>query len=194
MGRPRIRLIFVQAALRRVSHDKMLLLSSALRASMEMRKSGAGRYVLALLAAAAALGLGVSLAPLLGEAGRYHTLWAAVAAVVFSAWYCGLSPSIVTALSSAAGTWFLFFTPHKFLALPGRADLFGLLAFLLVSGLIIALGEANRRGQFARLHQAHVLDAANDAIIELNPAEDTIKHWNQGSSTVGPERKPLVRT
>jgi len=148
---------------------------------METQRSGVSRYVLALLAAVAALASGELFTLLFGDAARYHTLWFAAAAVVFSAWCCGFSPSITTALSAAAGIWFLFLTPHQFSASLSRTDLFGLIGFLFASGCIVALGEANRRGQFARLHQAHVLNAANDAIIELNPADDTIKYWNQGA-------------
>jgi PAS domain S-box-containing protein len=132
----------------------------------------------ALLATAVALGVGELLGPPLGNTSRYLTL---CAAVIFSAWWCGLSPSVLTAVSGALGVWFLFLSPYKFFAAPSRDDAFGLFGFLLVSGLIVALGEANRRGQFARLHQAHVIDAANDAIIELDPADDTIKYWNQGA-------------
>jgi PAS domain S-box-containing protein len=148
--------------------------------SMEMRKSTVSRYILASLATVAALALGGFLEPLLGEAGRYQALWAAIAAVVFSAWWCGLSPSILTALSSAVG-WVLFLSPHKFWAMPSGADVFGLFAFLLVSACVVALGEANRRGQFSRVRQAQVLDAANDAIIELDPEDDTVKYWNLGA-------------
>ena len=148
---------------------------------MEMRKSTVSRYILALLAAVAALGLGELLFPLLGNASGHQTLWVALAAVVFSAWFCGFGPCILTALSSAVGAWYLFLTPHSFSVAPSRADVFGLLAFLAVSGLIVALGEGNRREQFARLRQAQVLDAANDAIIELNPEDDTVKYWNLGA-------------
>jgi PAS domain S-box-containing protein len=148
---------------------------------MEMRKSGVSRYVLALLASVAALTLGELFTLLLGDATRYHTLWLAAAAVAFSAWCCGFSPSIVTALSAAVGIWLLASTPHQFSAIPSRTDVIDLIGFLLVSGLIVALGETNRRAQFARLHQAHVLNAANDAIIELDPADETIKYWSQGA-------------
>src|SRR5690349_7065012 len=123
---------------------------------MEMRKSTAGRYILASLATVAALALGELLAPHLADASRYHTLWAAVTAVVFSAWFCGFGPSILTAVSSAVGSWFLFLWPHRSLGAPSGADLFGFFGFLVVSGLIVKLGEANRRGQFARVHQAQV--------------------------------------
>jgi PAS domain S-box-containing protein len=148
---------------------------------MEMRKSGVFRYVAALLAIAVALALGELLLPLVGEASGAHILWVTIAAVVFSSWCCGLTPSIIAALSAAAGAWFLFLTPHQFLATPKPADVLQLFTFLIVSGCVVALGEANRRAQSAGVHQAHVLDAANDAIIELNPADDTVRYWNQGA-------------
>jgi PAS domain S-box-containing protein len=136
---------------------------------------------MALSAAMAALALGRFLTPLLGSTSPYPTLWVAVAAVGFSAWCCGLAPSVLAAISGALGAWFLFVRPFGSLTPPSRADVFELLAFLLVSSIIVALGNANRRGHFARIHQARVLDAANDAIIELNPADNTIKYWNQGA-------------
>lgn len=67
-------------------------------------KNGAARrYGLAIFAAVLALLLRQLLTPFLGESNPYHTVWAAV---VFSAWYCGLGPSIVTALLSAIGVWY----------------------------------------------------------------------------------------
>lgn len=145
---------------------------------MEMPRSGVGRYAMALLAATAALAAGYFLQSFLGSASWSAPLWAAI---VFSAWFCGLAPSILAVLCGAAGVWYLFLTPHRFLATPSPAGLFQLAEFLLASGFILALGEANRRGKFALVHRAHVLDAANDAIIELNPADDTIRYWNRGA-------------
>lgn len=145
---------------------------------MKTPKSGVGRYTVALLATAMALALAASLRPLLGDVSPYLPLYVAV---VFSAWYCGLTPSIVTTISGALGVWFLIPLPHPAFGLPNRSGVFGVLSFLIVSGFIVALGEVNRRAQFARVHQANVLDAANDAIIELDPADDTVKYWNHGA-------------
>jgi len=145
---------------------------------MEMPRSGVGRYLMALLATAAALVVGYLLPPVLGPGRWSPALWAAV---VFSASCCGLAPSIVAALSGAAGVWYLFLTPHQLFGTLNGTELFRLAGFLLASALIAALGEANRRAQFALVHRAHVLDAANDAIIELNPADDTIRYWNRGA-------------
>ena len=146
-----------------------------------MRKpvSYTARYSSALLAVAAALGLRWFLAPLLGNTNPYHTVWAAV---VVSAWYCGLGPSIVSALAGALGVWYLFLPPSLSFAVQNRADVLGVVGFLFLSGFIVALGELNRRAQSAQIHHARLLDLANDAIIELDMAGDTIKYWNQGAA------------
>src|ERR1700752_5373760 len=110
-------------------------------------RSSAFRYALAALAALAALFLRDLLTPLLGNHNNYHTVWLAV---VFSAWYCGLGPSIVTTLVGAVGVWYWFLVPPQSFAIRERADVYGMLGFLVFSGTIIALGESNRRGFAAR--------------------------------------------
>ena len=132
---------------------------------MRSLKSNVARYAVALLATAIALLLRSLLAPLLGYTNPYHTVWAAVA---FSAWYCGLGPSIISVILGAMGVAFFFLAPYYSLAVQDPADRFGLVGFLLLSGVIVALGEVNRRAQSVRFRQARLLDLANDAIIELN--------------------------
>lgn len=152
--------------------------------------SGAGkhgsarRYGLAILAAILALVLRQLLEPFLGNSNPYHTVWAAV---VFAAWYCGLWPSVVTTLLSWAGIWYWFLTPvHGFTLDEPKTQVFGMIGFLLFSGLIIALGESNRRALARRewaedqLQQAHdelerkvcertaELDVANNSLRELS--------------------------
>ena len=146
-----------------------------------MQKSGISRYILALLATAAVLALNQLLFPFWGTAGAFNALWFAIAAVVFAAWRCGLAPSILAAVSCAAGAWFLFLSPRRNVASSALMDAGAILVFLLVSGAIVAFGEAYRRSRSARLHQAQVLDAAIDAIIERNPEDDTVKYWNLGA-------------
>jgi len=116
-----------------------------------MRNTGpAFRYALAILAAIAALLVRGLLTPLLGITNPYHTVWLAV---VFSAWYCGLGPSILTTILGTVGVWFWFLpSPHSWIS-RDRADLYGMLGFVVFSSAIIALGEANRRG-FAARYQA----------------------------------------
>jgi PAS domain S-box-containing protein len=124
------------------------------------------------------LALRWAFAPLLRDTVPYFTVWSAVA---FSAWYCGLGPSILTAISSALGVWFYFLPPYHSFAIVSASDAFSIIGFLLLSGVIVGLGEVNRRAQSARFHQANLLDLANDAIIELDAGDDTIKYWNRGA-------------
>jgi len=101
------------------------------------------RYAIASAAAIGALLLRQLIFPLLGANNPYHTVWAAV---VFSAWCCGLGPSVVTALLSVAGVWYWFLPPFGSFALDDpKAAITGMLGFLVFSAFIIALGETNRR-------------------------------------------------
>src|ERR1700722_2276922 len=103
----------------------------------------ARRYGLATLAAIVALALRGLLLPLLGENNPYHTMWAAV---VIAAWYWGIGPSILTTLIGVVGVWYWFLPPYYSFALKdSKAAISGIVGFLFFSGLIIALGESNRR-------------------------------------------------
>jgi signal transduction histidine kinase len=108
-------------------------------------KSLAARYGLAILASVVAILLRQILSPLLGTYNPYHTFWAAV---VFCAWYCGVGPSVVTVLLDLLGAWYWFLPPAGSFALQDpKADIYGMLGFVIFSGFIIALGEANRRSK-----------------------------------------------
>jgi PAS domain-containing protein len=122
------------------------------------KESTAARYFIALLAAAVALALRDMLSPLLGATNPYHTVWAAV---VFSAWYCGVGPSVATTLVSALGVWFWFIPRLGLNDL--RVQFFGMVGFLALSAFIIALGEANRRSKArAEKNAAERLHAEQD--------------------------------
>ena len=113
------------------------------RSNSSTGRHSARRYGLAILAAITALLLRRLLIPLLGESNPYHTVWAAV---VFSAWYCGLGPSIATTLISMVGVWYWFLPPyHSFTLDDPKTAISGMVGFLFFSGMIIALGESNRR-------------------------------------------------
>src|ERR1700680_5323395 len=94
----------------------------------------ARRYLLAFVAAVAALLLRFILSPWLGTDNHYLTAWAAI---VVSAWYCGIGPSIVCTLISALGVWY-FFLPyfHTFALQNPKTE---------ISGMVLFLGLSDRK-------------------------------------------------
>ncbi len=106
-------------------------------------KSTFNRYAAGALAALLVLGVRQLLAPVLGTELLYTALWPAV---VFSSWYCGAGPAVVTVVVGIAGVWY-WFEPH----LHGielqhsSTEITSLTGFLVVSALVIVMGESNRR-------------------------------------------------
>jgi signal transduction histidine kinase len=138
------------------------------------------RYTAAIIVAGLAILLRYVLNPLLGEKNPYHTLWAAV---VFSAWFCGLGPSILTAVLGLAGVWYWFIDPSGSLKVLDAAAAAGMVGFVLFAGLIIAMGEANRRAARERqkieaaLRAAHeeLEDRVRDRTYELSQATQGLR-------------------
>jgi K+-sensing histidine kinase KdpD len=88
------------------------------------------RYGLATLAAIVALWLRQLLSPLFRESNPYHTIWSAV---VFSAWYCGLGPSMLTASIGLVGVWYWFLPPYNSFNLEDpKTEIPGMLGFLIL--------------------------------------------------------------
>src|SRR3984885_9856240 len=158
------------------------------------------RYGLAVLATIVALLLREALTPLLGENNPYHTVWAAV---VFSAWYCGLGPSVVTTVLSLVGVWYWFLPPtHSFALENPETAISGMVGFLFFSGFIIALGEANRRS-FAKSQWAEEqLRAAHDGLekkveertADLNLANESLRELSSRLQQMrDEERRQIAR-
>src|SRR6202167_5753690 len=113
----------------------------------DMRKTipDARDYLLGVITALIALLLRHLLSPLLGMENPYLTAWAAV---VFSAWYCGIGPSVVCLVISIVGIWYWFLPVfHSFRFQDPKGEISGMVLFSLLSGLIVALGEANRQSK-----------------------------------------------
>jgi PAS domain S-box-containing protein len=176
---------------------------------MPKTKPDVGRYLLAALAAVAALLIRKLLNPLLGTQNPYHTAWLAI---VFTAWYCGIGPSIVAIAIALTGIWYWFIPPDNSFALKDQHEIFGMAGFLVFSAVIVALGDSTRRivvkqeeaeEEVMKAHRelegrvkertleleqktaevvekATLLDLANDAIF-VKTASGKISYWNQGA-------------
>lgn len=121
------------------------------------------RYTLAVLFAVAALFLRELLIPLLGHENPYHTIWIAVMA---SAWYCGIGPSAVATSIGFFGVWYYFLPPYNTFLQPDRTEVFGLLGYLALSAVIIAIGEDNRRTLAKRQRAEDELRASDTKLRE----------------------------
>ncbi len=167
----------------------------------------ARRYGVAILASLVALLVREMLSPLLGEGNPYHTVWLAV---VFSAWYCGVGPSVVGTLVSVAGIWYLFLPPfHSFALQNPEVEISGMIGFLVFSGFIIALGEANRRSKARserevaerkqiedelRRTQAQLESRVQERTAELNTAYQSLRQLSaQLLHSQDEERRRLAR-
>ena len=114
-------------------------------AHFRQEKSWVRRYLVAILAALAGLFFRRILSPWLGEDNPYHTAWVAT---VFSAWTCGVGPSVVSTLISLLGVWYWFLPLSNSFAIQNtRTEISGMVGYVIFSGFIIALGEANRRSK-----------------------------------------------
>jgi signal transduction histidine kinase len=132
-----------------------------------------GRYAVALLAAVLALLARLALGPLLGDYLPYVTLFPAV---VFSGWFCGVGPSIVSVIFALVVSQYLFIPPIHSLRIAGAGQMVGLLAFLLVASVLVALAEAGRRiNQTLRTAQGELEDRVKQRTAELDKANRSLR-------------------
>ncbi len=167
----------------------------------------ARRYVVAILAALVALVVREMLSPFFRDHNPYHTVWLAV---VFSAWYCGVGPSIVGTLLSVVGVWYFFLPPfHSFALKNPEVEISGIIGFMVFSSFIIALGEANRRSKARserevaerkqiedelRRTQAQLESRVQERTAELNSAYQSLRQLSaQLLQSQDEERRRLAR-
>ena len=118
-------------------------------------------YGLAVVAAVAALLFRDVLGVAFGTHYPYHTAWLAV---IFAAWYCGVGPSILAIAIDALGIWYWFLPPNDSFSGKNHIEYFGMIGFLAFSGIVVALGESNRRLLIRRELAESALHEANEAL------------------------------
>jgi signal transduction histidine kinase len=105
----------------------------------------------------------------------FITLFAALA---FSAWFCGIGPSVLSLVVAILGVRYWLIHPNHSFAIPDLAQSLGIVIFVLSSSLIVVFGEINRREKEririiqenleARVRkQATELDNANQHVRDL---------------------------
>lgn len=105
-------------------------------------KSFVERYAVALGATAVALACRVAFDSIIGDYAPFLIIFPAV---IFSAWYCGLGPSIASVVIASLGEMHLLLEPHRTLAISRSAEMVGAAVYLGTATFIVILAEKNRR-------------------------------------------------
>ena len=102
------------------------------------------RYTVAIVAGVLAVVLRGVLDPLLGHVAFFVTVYIAV---TFASIVCGLGAAILSAAIGFVGVLYWFVDPRYSLSVSRQSEIHSITGFFLVSAVLIALGEANRRKQ-----------------------------------------------
>lgn len=131
------------------------------------------QYAFALLAVASALLIRGALHRELGISAPYVTLLPAVA---FTAWYCGVGPSVMAIVLAIAGAKYWFIPPIHSFSLPPAAHWIGMLLFLLACGFIVLMGERRRaENEALRRAQGALEDRVRERTVELDKANQSLR-------------------
>jgi len=134
------------------------------------------RFAVGLAVGISAILLRALLDPVLGHVAFYVTVYMAV---TFCALLCGLGPAILAAMVGFLGILYWFIDPRNSLLISRQSEIHGMIGFLLVAAVLIALGDANRRKQL-RLNDTVVAlkreaQVREDAEQELRNAHDQLE-------------------
>jgi len=114
-----------------------------------------------------------ALSPFVGDYVPFITLFPAV---IFAAWFCGFGPSILSVVVALLGARFWFVPPVHSFSVPDTPQSVGILAFLLASALIVAMGEMNRRNdEVLRGAQKELETRVEQRTAELDKANQGLR-------------------
>jgi signal transduction histidine kinase len=130
------------------------------------------RYAAALAATAMALVVRRALHPFLGDSLPYVTLFPAVA---FSAWMCGVGPSLFAILAGLAAARFWFLEPEHVLSVWSMPQAIGAAVFVAACALMVAFGEMVRRdNEMLRSAQGDLEEMVKQRTVELDAANQSL--------------------
>ena len=134
------------------------------------------RYAVAVIAAVLAVLLRWVLDPVLGHVAFYVTIYIAV---TYCAVVCGFAPAIVSGLLGFMGVFYWFVDPRQSVFPIHTSEIQGVVGCFLVSGVMIALGQANRSKQLRLNNTVQALTTEayerQHAEAELRKAHDELE-------------------
>jgi signal transduction histidine kinase len=131
------------------------------------------RYSFAIAGVVTALLLSSALHPWVSDRATYVLLFPAIA---FSAWYCGIVPSMVATVLALAGAMYGPITSVHSFPIPTRAELFLILAFLFSSIMVTAMAESRRRyNETLRKAQGELEACVQERTADLDSANRNLR-------------------
>src|ERR1700730_7247761 len=131
------------------------------------------RYALAVVAVVIALLLSTVLNAWAGDRLVYILILPAIA---FSAWYCGIGPSLVATVLALVGAMYGPITSVHSFSVPTLAELFLILAFLFSSAVVMVMAESRRlQNEVLRKAQGELEARVQERTADLDSANDNLR-------------------
>ena len=131
------------------------------------------RYVISLIGIALALALGGAWSSLLGGSMPYVLILPAMA---FSAWYCGLGPSLASSALAVATLKYFLITPGHALRIQTARQGLDVAALVAMIGSVLLLGEIRRRElNLLRRSRTSLEERVQERTAELDTANQSLR-------------------
>jgi signal transduction histidine kinase len=128
------------------------------------------------LATALSLAVRTVLDPILGNYGLYLAIFPAV---IFSAWYCGLWPSVVSTALAFIGETYWFVEPRRSMSISDTAFVISAFVYLLAALCLIWFAESSRRAMTeARMTNQRLDDLVKERASALNERTSQLEKRN----------------
>lgn len=118
------------------------------------------RYAIAIAAATLATAIRLAFDPWVGDQYVFTVEFGAIAV---TGWAAGIGPALLVVVLGYLASNYLFIEPRGQLLFNGIDDVFGLVAYLFSSGLLVVIGEALRRARAASNRARDSLNLALEA-------------------------------